>query len=416
MIIDSKQYNGPCSCGRSHQMATRLAVIEPGCLADFDRYLSEAGLTGKRAAIYDENTYQAKNLRRPTASQEIVLSPENLHANETATAEVLSRLDPDVEVLVAVGSGTIHDITRYCANDRGLPFVACPTAASVDGFCSTVSAMTWGGFKKTLPGVAPILVLADIDVIKEAPLALALSGVGDVLGKYTALADWKIAHALTGEFLCPEIEALTRKAVEEVYACCRQIGSKDPAAFQRLTCGLLLSGLAMQMMGNSRPASGAEHHISHIIEMEPESLEVHSSALHGEKVGVGTALASGVYHDLAKLESIAPFVKEYPPVTEAIIREAYGDRLYDSIAQENQNDCMGNVTPALLAEHWGEIREIIAQIPTRDELEALYREIGAKTTLEDIQVDPALLPKLLDYSPLVRNRMTLMRIRRMICI
>lgn len=416
MIIDSKQYNGPCSCGRSHQMATRLAVIEPGCLADFDRYLFEAGLTGKRAAIYDENTCQAKNLRRPAASQEIVLSPENLHANETATAEVLSRLDPDVEVLVAVGSGTIHDITRYCANDRGLPFVACPTAASVDGFCSTVSAMTWGGFKKTLPGVAPILVLADIDVIKEAPLALALSGVGDVLGKYTALADWKIAHALTGEFLCPEIEALTRKAVEEVYACCRQIGSKDPAAFQRLTCGLLLSGLAMQMMGNSRPASGAEHHISHIIEMEPESLGVHSSALHGEKVGVGTALASGVYHDLAKFENIAPFVKEYPPVTEAIIREAYGDRLYDSIAQENQNDCMGNVTPALLAEHWGEIREIIAQIPTRDELEALYREIGAKTTLEDIQVDPALLPKLLDYSPLVRNRMTLMRIRRMICI
>ena len=172
----------------------------------------------------------------------------------------------------------------------------------------------------------------------------------------------------------------------------------------------------MQMMGNSRPASGAEHHISHIIEMEPESLGVHSSALHGEKVGVGTALASGVYHDLAKFENIAPFVKEYPPGTEAIIREAYGDRLYDSVAQENQNDCMGNVTPALLAEHWGEIREIIAQIPTRDELEALYREIGAKTTLEDIQVDPALLPKLLDYSPLVRNRMTLMRIRRMICI
>ena len=93
-------------------MATRLAVIEPGCLADFDRYLSEAGLTGKRAAIYDENTYHAKNLRRPAASQEIVLSPENLHANETATAEVLSRLDTDVEVLVAVGSGTIHDITR----------------------------------------------------------------------------------------------------------------------------------------------------------------------------------------------------------------------------------------------------------------------------------------------------------------
>ena len=75
---------------------------------------------------------------------------------------------------------------------------------------------------------------------------------------------------------------------------------------------------------------------------------------------------------------------------------------------------MQSVTPQLLAKQWPAIREIIAQIPTREELEALYREIGAKTTLEDIQVDPALLPKLLAYSPLVRNRMTLMRIRRMI--
>lgn len=416
MTIDSKKYNGLCSCGRTHQMATKLAVIQAGCLKDFDRYLSDAGLTGKRAAIYDQNTYHAKNLIRPRADQEIILDPHNLHANEAATSAVLSRLDPDVKVLIAVGSGTIHDTTRYCAKERGIPFVACPTAASVDGFCSTVSAMTWGGFKKTLPGVAPILVLADIDVIKEAPPALALSGVGDVLGKYTALADWKIAHALTGEFLCPEIEALTRQAVEEVHASCREIGSGSPAAFEQLTRGLLLSGLAMQMMGNSRPASGAEHHISHLIEMEPEPLGVHSDALHGEKVGVGTALASGVYHQLAQIADIAPYAREYPPVTEAVIRSAYGDRLYGDIARENQNDCMNAVTPALLAEHWSEIREIIAQVPTREELEALYREIGAKTTLEDLGVDSALLPKLLDHSPLVRNRMTLMRIRRMLAV
>lgn len=416
MTIDSKKYNGPCSCGRTHQMATKLAVIQAGCLKDFDRYLSDAGLTGKRAAIYDQNTYHAKNLIRPRADQEIILNPQNLHANEAATSAVLSRLDPDVKVLIAVGSGTIHDTTRYCAKERGIPFVACPTAASVDGFCSTVSAMTWGGFKKTLPGVAPILVLADIDVIKEAPPALALSGVGDVLGKYTALADWKIAHALTGEFLCPEIEALTRQAVEEVHASCREIGSGSPAAFEQLTRGLLLSGLAMQMMGNSRPASGAEHHISHLIEMEPEPLGVHSDALHGEKVGVGTALASGVYHQLAQIADIAPYAREYPPVTEAVIRSAYGDRLYEDIARENQNDCMNAVTPALLAEHWPEIREIIAQVPTREELEALYREIGAKTTLEDLGVDSALLPKLLGHSPLVRNRMTLMRIRRMLAV
>lgn len=414
MTIDSKKYNGPCSCGRSHEMATKFAVIEPGCMADFDRYFSEAGLSGKRAAIYDQNTYHAKNLIRPRADQEIILNPENLHANEAATGAVLARLDPDVKVLIAVGSGTIHDTTRYCANRLGIPFVACPTAASVDGFCSTVSAMTWGGFKKTLPGVAPIFVLADIDVIKEAPPHLALSGAQDVLGKYTALADWKIAHVLTGEFLCPVIESLTREAVEEVYSCCRQIGRKDPAAFERLICGLLLSGLAMQMMGNSRPASGAEHHISHLIEMEPESLGVHSTALHGEKVGVGTALVSGVYHELAEIEDIAPFAKEYPAITPELLQEVFGERLWESVAEENRKDCMTGVTPAQLAEHWGEIREIVREIPSKEDLEGLYREIGAKTTLKDIEVEPELLPKLLANSPLVRNRMTLMRIRRMI--
>ena len=254
MILDSRKLNGPCACGRNHVMNTRAAVIEEGCLEKFETYLEEYGITGKRAAVYDENTYHAKNLVRPKAEQEIVLNPENLHANELATGAVLEKLDPDVKLLIAMGSGTIHDTTRYCANKLGIPFIACPTAASVDGFCSTVSAMTWGGYKKTLPGVAPDIVLADVSVIKEAPLYLALSGVGDILGKYTALADWKIAHALTGEFFCPTIEGMTRDAVKAVYECCEKVGERDSHAMEQLTYALLLSGLAMQLMGTpARP-------------------------------------------------------------------------------------------------------------------------------------------------------------------
>ena len=414
MIIDSRKYSGPCACGRSHEMATKLAVIEAGCMGELDRYLAEAGLTGRRAAVYDRNTYHAKGLIRPRVEQEIILEPRGLHANEEATGAVLDQLGPDIEVLIAIGSGTIHDTTRYCATQRGIPFVACPTAASVDGFCSTVCAMTWGGFKKTLIGQAPVLVLADLDVIKEAPAALALSGVGDILGKYTALADWKIAHVLTGEHLCPMIEELTREAVVAVHGCCRGLAGKDVASFERLTYGLLLSGLAMQLMGNSRPASGAEHHMSHLIEMEPEPLGLSSPGLHGEKVGVGTAIASGVYHQLAEVEEIGPLVGEYPVITPELIRGVFGERLYDSIARENEKDCMAGVTPGVVAERWGEVRRIIGEIPTREELEGLYREIGAKATLADLEVPEEKLGQLLDYSPLVRNRLTLMRVRRML--
>ena len=331
MILDSRKLNGPCACGRNHVMNTRAAVIEEGCLEKFETYLEEYGITGKRAAVYDENTYHAKNLVRPKAEQEIVLNPENLHANELATGAVLEKLDPDVKLLIAVGSGTIHDTTRYCANKLGIPFIACPTAASVDGFCSTVSAMTWGGYKKTLPGVAPDIVLADVSVIKEAPLYLALSGVGDILGKYTALADWKIAHALTGEFFCPTIEGMTRDAVKAVYECCEKVGERDSHAMEQLTYALLLSGLAMQLMGNSRPASGAEHHISHLIEMEPEALGVHSHALHGEKVGVGTALVSGVYHELAAISDLSPYVKPYAFYPTDYLYRFSGERLAPAV-------------------------------------------------------------------------------------
>lgn len=414
MYIDSKKLNGPCSCGRSHEMITKAAVIEPGCLKEFERYMKEFALEGKRAAVYDQNTYQAKGLIRPAADQEIILDPVNLHANEIATARVLEQLDPDVKLLIAVGSGTIHDTTRYCAHKRGIPFVACPTAASVDGFCSTVSAMTWKGYKKTLPGVAPELVLADIDVIREAPMALALSGVGDILGKYTALADWKIAHALKGEFFCSVIEGMTRDAVRAVYGCCEKIREKDEEAFTQLTYGLLLSGLAMQLMGNSRPASGAEHHISHIIEMEPPLLKVHSTASHGEKVGVGAAIVSGEYHRLAKITDIAPLVHPYRFLPAKEMTALYGEDLLPPMLEENKGDCMDGVTPQMLIEAWPEICRIIGEIPTREELLDLYTRIGAKKTLEDIEVPPDRLELLLKYSPSVRNRLTLMRVRWML--
>lgn len=311
MIIDSAKLNGPCSCGRSHEMITKEAIIEPGCLKKLDFYTDKYGITGKRAVIYDENTYHAKNILHPAADQEIILDPTNLHANEIAVGKVMEQLDGDIDYLVAIGSGTIHDTTRYCANDRGIPFISCPTAASVDGFCSTVSAMTWKGYKKTMPGVAPVFVLADIDIIKEAPLYLALSGAGDIFGKYTALADWNIGHALTGEYLCPVIESMTRDAVDAVRSCCTGLKEQDEHAFEQLTYGLILSGLAMQLMGNSRPASGSEHHISHLIEMQPAAFPFHSDALHGEKVGVGTILISQACHKIAETEDISPYVHPY---------------------------------------------------------------------------------------------------------
>lgn len=416
MILESQQYAGPCSCGKDHEIFTKKEVIESGCLKHFDDYAEASGLSGRRAAVYDSNTYHAKGLVRPDADQEIILNPLNLHANETAVGEILEQLHPDTRYLIAVGSGTIHDCTRYCAKKLGIPFVSCPTAASVDGFCSTVSAMTWKGYKNTMPGVAPVLVLADTEVIRQAPIALALSGVGDVFGKFVSLADWKISHVITGEYFCPVIEEMTRKAIVAVKDCCGQIRENgDPKAFEHLIYGLLLSGLAMQMCGNSRPASGAEHHISHLIDVEPASLNIHNHALHGEKVGVGTILVSSVYHKLAAISDIAPYVKEFSPLDPDEIRRIFGN-ISDSIMIENQKDCLKDVTCSAIIRSWDKIREIVREIPSPHELINLYTGIKAKKTLQDIEVDEKLLPDLLRYSACIRNRLTLMRVRRMLTV
>ena len=416
MFIDCSKYAGKCACGRVHTMETRAAVIEPGCLFEFEKYMAQFGVTGKRCALYGENSYAATADRHPRAEQKIVLDPTGLHANEISTAEVLQKLESDVEVIIAVGSGTIHDIARFCAHERGIRFVSCPTGASVDGFCSTVAAMTWYGFKKTLPAVAPEIVLADIDIIKNAPMALVRSGVGDIMAKYTALAEWRIANLLTGEHFCAEIHDIMKSAADTVMDSVPGIVRGEDKAYVDVTYALIMSGIAMQMMGNSRPASGAEHHISHMIEMEPAAFKVAFPAMHGEKTGVGSLIAVREYKRLAGISDIAPYVRPYAPVPEEHFIRFFGDRLAQSLIKENENDCLAAVTPEALIEKWDAVRKIIDELPTEERLYALLEALDAKRTLESIGVSEAQLPELLENSPLVRNRLTLMRIRRMMDI
>ena len=93
MIIDSAKYGGLCKCGKEHQMATRLCVIEPGALSDFETYMARLELSGKRCVVYDTNTYYIPELIRPAADQEVILPAEGLHADEVSTAKLTSLMD-----------------------------------------------------------------------------------------------------------------------------------------------------------------------------------------------------------------------------------------------------------------------------------------------------------------------------------
>lgn len=410
MIIDSKKYSGICSCGKSHNMITESCIIEAGCLSKISDFIKSANLNGYSVAIYDENTYRATQGKHPSVNKEIIFSPCGLHADNHGVALAMESMPEKCDYLIAIGSGTIHDITRYIAYNMGVPFVSCPTAASVDGFCSSVAAMTWDGFKKTFTAVAPKIVVADLDIISKAPDFLTSSGFGDMIGKFIALADWKIAHELTNEYFCPIIHDMTLDATRAVMESAEDIKNGDISAFEKLMYGLLMSGLAMQLLGNSRCASGAEHHISHLIEMQPDGLGVDSNALHGEKVGVGTLIASNEYHRIKN--NISLLFGDYKAASDDYISDFFGSKLKESIIKENENDCAASITENVLKSHFEKICEIIKSIPTADELVKIYNILGAKTSLSDIDVLEEKLSFLLEYSPLVRNRLTLMRLRR----
>lgn len=409
MQYTSESFLPQCDCGRNHEVTIKGVYIGPDAAYYLRDAVPAAGLSGKAVAVYDGNTWEAMGQKAPSAAREIVLPPHNLHADEHGVEQVMAKLD-SADFLYAVGSGTVHDITRYCAAKIGVPFVSMPTAASVDGFASTVAAMTWHGFKKTMPGVAPTLIAADIDVLAAAPMRLTRSGVGDILGKYVCLADWQIGHALTGEYFCEGIYGMMRRAVDIVSDCIDGLVEGDKDAFEKLQYGLVLSGIAMQLAGNSRPASGAEHHVSHLIEIGVPWLEK-SDALHGEKVGVGTLLCAEQYNAWKgkDLSALMRAVEGYAPLDKVALEPAFAG-LTDEVLEENANDCLLDVQKPVSEATMTKVSAALASVPEASVIRAALERTGALLTLADIGVREDAAQEILYWSPYVRNRLTFMRL------
>lgn len=416
MTIDLSRYAGSCPCGRKHALLTKEILIESGATGKLPQIAQLLSLPQSGVVVCDDNTlpYAEKAAAVLNGfllpSQPVVCLPaDGLHADEKATALLESALSKDAGWLLAAGSGTIHDTTRYVANERGISFLSYPTAASVDGFVSTVSAMTWYGFKKTLPGVAPLAVVADTDIFSAAPYRLTAAGIGDVLGKYTSLADWEISHIVTGEAYCGQIASLSREAVDNVLENLSAIRSGDPKGMESLMFALLLSGIAMQLWGNSRPASGAEHHLSHLWEME--AINDHIDALHGEKVGVGLNLVLAEYKRIGGLEPLRP-ISAYTGLPHDTLKQ-FG-RLCEDVVTENNPDPLAEITPAKLEAAIPAIKKIISALPDAAQISREMQSAGCHTSVEQIGLTPAIIPQSLTLSPFVRNRLTLMRLRKLL--
>ena len=410
MIMDCEKYVGKCVCGREHTLETKKVVVEYNALANFEQYMEDVGLAGKRrAVVYDTMVYQLTEGKHVKADQEIVLEAKGLRAEDTLIEEMMKQLDHP-EVIVAFGAGTIMDFGRYPAYKLGIPFVAIPTLASSDGFTANICSAILNGQKKSTPMCAPILFVADLDIIKGAPARLVASGINDILAKYVSLTDWRIAKIVADEYYCPMVAELAEHALKLMREAADKYAATGVADHEAMTMAQMESGLTMQLLNHSRAASGAEHLMAHLVELHPPRFEK-AEGIHGECVGVGTFECIKVYHELAKK---TPKAKPFQPLTEEWVREKFGERLMPGIMKENENDVLATFPSQNIVDHWDEIRELIAKIPSVEEMEKLYSDCHCKYRPEDIGIDPSLADEMLEISAAIRNRLTLIRMLRVL--
>ncbi|HOX45870.1 MAG TPA: iron-containing alcohol dehydrogenase [Myxococcota bacterium] len=299
-----------CACGRTHEVTLQAAPVGPGVVAELPGLARRAAGAGRRVVVVQDRVTRAvlgERVARLLAADgqrvETCLVPDGAggrpHADEGALAVVEASLAA-ADLAVAVGAGTLNDLTKLASHRRGVPYLCVATAPSMNGYTSGLAAMSLGGLKRTVPCVQPFAVVADLDVLGQAPAALVAAGLGDLESKPTATADHRLAAWVRGEHHCPAPERVVLAAEARVAESAAGLPRRDPEAMRRLTEALLLSGLSMKLAGSSSPASGGEHLMSHLWDMEAAA-EGRVEGWHGAQVGVATLITASLYERLGRL-------------------------------------------------------------------------------------------------------------------
>ncbi|WP_088032214.1 sn-glycerol-1-phosphate dehydrogenase [Evansella clarkii] len=366
-----------CKCGAEHYpLVTEKFEIGDEAFSMLRSFLSKK-IYKNVLLVHDKNTWEAAGakifaiLSEEGFNVKGSLIPQNSQgdviADEEAIVHALLDADQETEVFIAVGAGTIHDITRFVSFKMGLPFISVPTAPSVDGFNSKGAPIVVKNKKITFQTHAPIGLFADTKVLCNAPQEMLAAGFGDMLGKYTSLADWRFGHLTGGEPYCEAAATMTEEALKNCIKYADLIAEKKEEGIIELMNALIKSGLAMSLFGNSHPASGGEHHLSHFWEMRFLE-EGRKQLLHGVKVGVSCAL----------------------------IADHYKEQKENLLEASSETGSM-------------KIEEIIAWIPHGSILRESLKKIGGSATLEDIGIEESLFSDSLASAHLIRDRKTMLR-------
>ena len=308
-----------CDCGRNHSVDIKKIVIRSNILPVLAEEL-ESYREGKLLVVADANTHRV--LGKAVVEQ---LEKEGFHLkefvfegshtlvpDERSIGRLLMELEEDTTFVLAVGSGTLNDLARIVSSKVNLPFAIIGTAPSMDGFASASSSLIINGIKQTCQGVYPTFIFADTSIMKDAPMDMIRAGYGDIIGKIAAKADWDLATVFDDEYYCDATSRLVQNGVAKCIESAEGLEKRDEAAIKMLVEALILTGVSMGLVKFSRPASGAEHLMSHHWEMDAVAAG-REHQLHGNAVGTGTVISAMLYEMTAeRLPGVLPEGLKYP--------------------------------------------------------------------------------------------------------
>ena len=390
-----------CPCGKTHAAHLKDALICEKAVEKLPHYIEKLGGT-KAYILADVNTVKAGGaaldmLEKNGIDYKIYVYNENhIEPDDRTVGRAFLNYDFSCDIVVGIGSGVINDIGKIIASTAKLPYIIVATAPSMDGFASSTSSVIRDGLKVSVDSKCPEVVIGDLDILCKAPPFMAASGLGDMLAKYISICEWRIGNVVTGEYYCEEVADIIRFALRKCVESADSILSGDKDAVRSVMEGLVISGIAADYAGVSRPVSGVEHYFSHIWDMRAVEFRTPMS-LHGIQCGIGTLLAIKGYELLKDFTpdrdyAIAQFekfdkeawIKEINAYLGAagdvMIKNARRCELYnpDFLINRLENICS----------NWDKIIEIInEELPSSAVIESILKKIDAPVSSDEIGID-----------------------------
>jgi glycerol-1-phosphate dehydrogenase [NAD(P)+] len=384
---------------------TQNVTIGKGVLASVDDVFGWSFGDQRAVVVAEEKTFEVAGKEvqqhleaagRETVEPYVFPYQPMLYAGYDNIEKLREALRGHDAIPVAVGSGTLNDIVKRAAYEVERPYMCVGTAASMDGYTSFGASIAKEGRKQTLTCPAPTAVLGDVDVLVNAPAWMTASGYADLLCKVTAGADWLVADALKTEEIHPKAWSLVHDHLREWTAKPAELRAGDQDAMDGLMEGLIMAGLAMQAAASSRPASGAEHMISHLWEIEGLGHDEDPPLSHGFKVGVGSISVAALYErvlerDLSNLDVEA--ICGAWPAWEEVEQQVRAAHTMPGLEEYAVEESRAKYVSAeglkerleLLRELWPGLRERLeAHLMPAGELREMLRAAGCPTSPAEI--------------------------------